>query len=159
MPVNQYLEVEKNRSALSNGRSYHRSYANTEQFSRGIVLERRIRSTWRFGHRKKWSDWFANEVKSSLPPQKIGVTWTIYPSHGDEIKTSELVRAIGSRLKIGKRNAEAMKDKLFDEIDRISETKKIGFVSEEEKDELVRAIIRTADDLLKKTLETRRSEG
>lgn len=95
-------------------------------------------------------------------------TWGIsIPKHREVIKSDlfqegyfcsfereeiNLVRIIQNKLKGSRNDAANAVDKLFEEIDEITERKNVEPLSIDEKEQLALAIIKTADNLLKKTL-------
>ncbi|MGB8780471.1 MAG: hypothetical protein WCD81_07470 [Candidatus Bathyarchaeia archaeon] len=113
---------------------------------------RRVREVWKPNH------WFPDEriylVHSVAPNfyRRGDTTWSIVL---DEESETDLTETIQKKLRIRKTEAAAIKDKLYEEIDQIAQARNVERFSSNEKDQLVLAIIKTADSLLKKTLDTK----
>jgi len=112
-----------------------------------------------FGHieirwrRKLWSDEKENKqmFSSGLFPLHRAIG-----SLDSNLETGvDLSKTIRRELKLSERDAAATRDKLFEEIDQMTKTRNVEPLSATEKDQLILAIIKTAQSLSKKTLETK----
>lgn len=86
---------------------------------------------------------------------KLGGWFATGAHYLEEQGRTELLKTIQSKMRICTKEARDLKDRLFEEIDQLTEAREIEPLSDEEKEQLILAVVKTADYLAKKTLELR----
>jgi hypothetical protein len=110
-----------------------------------------------------WQDtgmrlWFADVGREVHPVSeidffKIGLKGQLTESEKEE--QNQVTKRIRTSLGISKKDAISVQMKLFEEIEKMNESRKGEHLSDSEKAQIVLAVIKTADSLLKQTPATK----
>jgi hypothetical protein len=105
--------------------------------------------------RNVWFDYADTQLKHFFGTEMRvlfvhGMNWFDY---SDMVAKHDLAGIIRKETGISKEDAATMKERLFEEIDQITNTRKAEPFSMNEKEQLILAVMKTAKDLSERTLE------